>query len=121
MSGLNVKTGRIGEHRAVDFLKTNKYHIMETNYKCPYGEIDIIAKAGDVVAFIEVKARKSLKFGNPRDNVGFKKQQHLKKAAGYFTADKNVFDTNLRFDVIEVLQLAGNTFTEINHIQNAFI
>ena len=56
--------GILGEKLARNFLKKQGYHIKETNYRCPYGEVDIIAKDKDCLVFIEVRTKKSLEFGS---------------------------------------------------------
>ena len=59
-------TGRLGENLAGNFLKERGYHILETNYRCPHGEIDIIARHEDCLIFIEVRTKKSRSFGAAR-------------------------------------------------------
>ena len=67
--------GDMGERRAVKFLKKKGYKILETNFKTNFGEIDIIARKGDYICFVEVKTRSSDNFGEPREAVNFHKQK----------------------------------------------
>ena len=107
--------GRKGEDLAVKFLKKQRYKIIERNFKCTYGEADIIARQDDCYVFIEVKARASDTYGRPLDAVDYVKQNKYKKIAEYYFYIKNIFDVSGRFDVIEILPDGS-----INHIENAF-
>ena len=107
--------GKIGEARAFNYLKENNYKILIINYKCKLGEIDIIAQKDDVLVFVEVKARTTLKFGLPRESVTAYKQHKIKMVASYYLQKTKQFNKVCRFDVIEIL---GD---KINHIQNAFM
>lgn len=107
--------GRKGEDLAVKFLKKQKYKVIERNYKCTFGEADIIAVKDDCYVFVEVKSRASDTYGRPLEAVDFSKQNKYKKIAQYYFYIKNIFNSNGRFDVIEVLPDGG-----VNHIENAF-
>jgi len=119
---MNLKQiGRFGEDLAVDFLKKQGYEILRTNFRCRLGEIDIIAKEGNTIVFVEVKTRKSLKFGLPSESVNFKKQLHIKRVAEYFIAYHLLQDKYLyRFDVVEIFIDGKNDVTKINLIKDAF-
>ena len=113
----NVKNkieGTGGEILAVNFLKKNKYKILETNFSNHVGEIDIIAEKGGVIVFVEVKRRQTLQYGRPIEAVDTRKKNKIRKVAEIYLMlnDKNLAD--VRFDVIEIL---GD---EINHLENAF-
>lgn len=109
--------GKFGENIAVKFLKQNKYEIIERNFTCRQGEIDIIAKDEKEIVFIEVKTRKNFKYGKPADAVDYTKQRHIFKTAKYFLYKTNLLDANLRFDVIEVYIKDDKIF--VNHIKQA--
>jgi putative endonuclease len=115
----NKKIGALGERRAVEFLKRNNYNILAVNYRCRQGEIDIIAKQGNTLIFIEVKTRSSLKFGMGIEAVNYSKQQKIKKVAMNFLNEKKAAFTDLRFDVIDIMIKDRDT-AEITHIKNAF-
>lgn len=110
------KIGDLGEEMVANFLIANGYEILGRNYLKPYGEIDIIAIKNDIVCFVEVKARKNIKYGYPREAVNYHKQQRIAKASQTYLIENNLTDYIMRFDVAEV-------FTEsrkINYIKNAF-
>ncbi len=106
--------GRLGENKAVEFLKQSGYTILATNFKTHVGEIDIIAKKDGVTVFIEVKTRSSYAYGAPSEAVDKKKQIKYVKTAQEYLIKNNIFDTDSRFDVIEIED------GKINHIINAF-
>ena len=78
------ETGNLGEKLARDFLKKRKYRILETNYRCRRGEIDIIARHKDSLVFIEVRTKISLEFGSPEESITSTKMAHLRAAARYY-------------------------------------
>ena len=110
--------GKTGESLACEYLKANKIKVLERNFKNKIGEIDIIAKEGETVAFIEVKTRSSYAFGTPAEAVNYAKQQKIIKTALSWMTDKN-YDGDIRFDVIEVL-INETEAPDINYIKNAF-
>ena len=99
----NAELGRDGEERAVRHLKKEKYILVRRNYRCPAGEIDIIAKDGDRLCFIEVKTRRSLKFGKPQDAVNAVKRKKIMRAALYFLKETKMENRSFRFDVVAVM------------------
>ncbi len=106
--------GVAGEKQAKQFLIKNKYKILKTNYVCPIGEIDIIAKQHDVIVFVEVKTRSNTNFGLPRESVTPHKQNKIRRVAICFLKQNKLENCSVRFDVIDILQ------GELTHIQNAF-
>ncbi len=114
MKQLNRAKGALGEQKAVKFLKKHHYKILDTNYVCPIGEIDIVAMHKDFLVIIEVKSREDAAFGRPSEAVDEFKQQRLYNLALYYQRDKKLADISLRFDVVEILD------DEINLIENAF-
>lgn len=114
----NRETGNIGEGYAKEYLINNGYNIIKTNYSCKLGEIDIIAKNKNYIVFIEVKYRKTLSYGYPREAVNFKKQSKIRKVANMYINTHNIVNSDFRFDVIEILNL--NNENVIEHIKNAF-
>ena len=107
------KVGDAGEKKAVKYLKRQGYKILQRNFRCPFGEVDIICKKDDVVAFVEVKARYTDIFGAPSEAVGRQKQMRYVKCAQFFFAETK-HDFLIRFDVVEIF---GD---QINHIISAF-
>lgn len=114
MKEQNVKKGRIGEAKAEHFLKKSGYKVIQTNYRCSTGEIDIIATEGNVLVFLEVKSRKNTEYGNPSEAVGYKKQQHIAKTAITYIKQNNLFSRPVRFDVVEIID------DDIRLIKDAF-
>lgn len=111
----NKFTGIKGEVFAKNFLEKNGYKVLATNYKNKIGEIDIIAQINNVLVFVEVKARESLKYGHPREAVNFYKQQKIRQVATAYLMQNKLYDKiNVRFDVIDILG------EKITHIENAF-
>ena len=106
--------GRVGEAKAVEFLKKQGYLVLEKNYKTRLGEIDIIVKKDDTIVFVEVKTRSSDSCGSPSEAVGYEKQRKYAKVAEEYLLKHKIFDQSCRFDVIEIIN------EDINHIIDAF-
>lgn len=114
--------GNYGEDIAVDFLKESNFIILERNFRCHIGEIDIIAKDAEYICFIEVKTRCNTKFGTPREAVDIVKQHKICKTAQYYIMKKKLFKYNFRFDVIEIiLKDKTDGIYDLKLIKNAFI
>lgn len=109
----NKDLGRAGERKAARYLFFRGWKILQKNFKTPFGEIDIIAKRKDVIAFIEVKTRLSDVFGLPSEAVDERRKRRYIMGANYYLINKNV-DLTVRFDIIEVFR------GQLNHIENAF-
>lgn len=111
-------TGESGESIAVKFLKKNGYEIIEQNYRCKLGEIDIVARDGRVLAFIEVKARRTGDFGGPKWAVTPRKQRKISMVALKYLKETEQMEKRARFDVVAIRLLPGDPDVEI--IKNAF-
>ena len=109
--------GKRSEIIASDFLKKKGYKILEVNYKNDIGEIDIIAKDGDYLVFVEVKSRLSGAFGHPFEAIDERKQQKIHAVASLYLVRNKKYGTNCRFDAISILGLEN---PEITHIIDAF-
>jgi len=108
--------GRYGEQIAADFLRKKGYIILASNYSTRVGEIDLIARKGEIVAFVEVKTRKNQSYLPASTAVGREKQRRITASAMQWIAENESRD-QFSFDIIEV-------YTEdktIRHIQNAFV
>ena len=99
------KTGYDGEELATNYLKRNNYLIIERNFLCKQGEIDIIAKdkKENEYVFIEVKTRKNRKYGNPVEAVDNRKQKHIVNTTKYYVYKNKLENAFIRFDVISIL------------------
>lgn len=117
----NKSIGSLGEDLAVSFLKGEKYRILERNYRCKGGEVDIVARdpRDKSLVFVEVKARRDLSYGVPQLAVTPFKQRQISKAALTWLAQNRQQDADARFDVIAIL-LADSGDHTIEHITNAF-
>ncbi|MFO7570093.1 MAG: YraN family protein [Smithellaceae bacterium] len=113
-----IDTGKEGEKIAAGYLKQIGYRITEVNYRCPIGEIDIVARDKDTLVFVEVKARKSGLMGYPEQAVGVKKQKKMSQLALWYLQEKKLSDANTRFDVVAVVLCPGAP--DIRLIKNAF-
>lgn len=103
------------ENLAIYHLKQQKYKILDRNFSCPVGEIDIIAKDKDgYVVFIEVKYRATAMFGRPAEAVTPNKIRHIRNTAQVYLKSHGLLGRNIRFDIIEIID------EEIRHIKNAF-
>ena len=114
----NADLGVYGQKLAEDYLTDNGFDIIERNFRCHSGEIDIIARDSGYISFIEVKYRRSLAHGYPREAVGFYKQRHIRRVALYYIMINHINNQDLRFDVLEIIDLDDNP--EITLIKNAF-
>lgn len=108
--------GGWGEDTAEKYLKRKGYTIIERNFRCRPGEIDIIAMDGTELVFVEVKTRRNLNFGLPCESVTAAKIKHLKRAAAYYASICPVRHRSIRVDVIEILAAEGRV--HIRHIEN---
>ena len=110
--------GKESESLAVRYLRKNGYKILEQNYRNKIGEIDIIAKEKGTLVFVEVKARKTHIFGNPKWAVTPKKQRKISMVALYYLKATKQTHVKPRFDVITLSSPKDNPQIEI--IKNAF-
>ena len=112
--------GRQGEAMAVRHLVQLRYEILATNYRKPFGEVDIIARDGRTIVFIEVKTRRSMAFGTPLEAVDVRKQRQLSRIAQDFLQSKGWAEAPARFDVIAIILGRNNGTVQVEHIRNAF-
>jgi putative endonuclease len=113
------KIGDIGERLAVDCLKKKGYRILERNYRCPKGEIDIIARQRECLVFVEVRTKTNLAFGTPEESVTMTKMHHLESAANYYLQDRDESPASWRIDVLAIELETDNKLKRIEHIENA--
>ena len=106
--------GVSGEQKAVKYLIENQYQIVERNYLTKLGEIDIIAKKDNVIVFIEVKQKESLRFGYPREMITSAKIDKIRKTALLYLTKNKKLNEKTRFDCIEIV---GD---KITHLKNCF-
>jgi len=117
-SGDRKTLGARGEEIAVAYLKKQKYRIIETNFRCRCGEVDIIARDGKTLVFVEVKTRRTASYGLPQLAVTPFKQRQISKAALTYLSKNRLMEENARFDVVSIFLL--DTSPTVDHIKNAF-
>jgi putative endonuclease len=110
--------GAIGELLAIKALKKKGYKIIERNYRSKFGEIDIVAQEGRTLAFVEVKTRRTARFGGPKTAVTPGKQRKISMVALEYLKKTGQVNEKARFDVVAVRLLPGRP--EIEIIRNAF-
>ena len=111
--------GRVGEKQAAKFLRRKRYRIVTRNYRCPMGELDLIALDGKIIVFVEVKTRTDSEHADPEENVNLAKQQRISRCAEFFLRQTGSDDRQCRFDVIAIT-MNHNTKMEIEHFMDAF-
>ena len=116
----NKIIGKEGEELAADFLKKDGYEIIERNFNCGFGEIDIVARKENELAFVEVKTRAQSLYGIPSEAVNRIKQRHIYKVAEYYVYKTNAYNYEISFDVIEVYMYNGQAI-RIEKIKNAIV
>lgn len=114
------RIGKLGEDLAYKYLTKNNYKIIERNFTCRQGEIDIVAKDSrkKELVLIEVKTRTNFKYGNPCEAVNRQKKKHIYCAGQYYIYKNRIKDIPIRLDVIEIY-IKNGTY-HLNHIEKAF-
>ncbi len=111
------EAGDRGEALAAEYLRENGYEILASQFRCRFGEIDLIARREDILCFVEVKLRSDLRFGLPRDFVTVTKQRRVRTTAAFYMT-RHYPDLCARFDVAEVYD--DETPPRIEYIEDAF-
>jgi putative endonuclease len=116
---LHLRLGAHGEDAACAQLEASGYRILSRNYRCPHGEIDIIALDGEVLVFVEVKSRTASRYGSPRDAVTPAKRRKMARAASHYMLAHLEAECAYRADIVEVGLLRGSV-AAVRHLQGAF-
>ena len=111
--------GKTGEQISAEYLTKKGYKIIEKNFKCYFGEIDIIAIDKNELVFIEVKTRTDMSYGEAAEAVTPTKLQHLLNSIKYYIYKRNLQDEFIRIDIMEVYVKQNNV--KINHIKKAVL
>jgi len=117
----SYQKGQKGENRAAAYLRLKGYRVLESNYRVPQGEIDLTARKGSRLVFVEVKARKDESHGTPLEAVSPLKVKRVSAAAAVYLARYSDSYSGCRFDVVTVgpeKNFLG--FLKVRHIENAF-
>ena len=119
--GRNNIVGAWGESIAADFLQKKRYKVVAMNYRCRYGEIDLIVSNRQFLVFVEVKLRKTSNFAQALEHVDLHKQKRIRTTAEMYLS-QNETDLQPRFDVVEIYAPDGATTSKpiINHLEDAF-
>lgn len=113
------RVGRLGEEAARKFLKKRGYRIREVGFRCPHGEIDIIAQHKDYLVFVEVRTKTSLDFGSPEESLTQAKKKHLIASALAYTNSHEKLPSLWRIDVVAVELDERGKIKRIELIENA--
>ncbi|QHI73158.1 YraN family protein [Aminipila terrae] len=113
-----MSLGVQGEEVAANYLKNKGYQVLERNFRCRMGEVDIIACIDRTLVFVEVKTRRSLSYGLPCESVTKTKQLHLRRVAAFYVMKNNIGNISRRIDVVEILYRGEKAY--IRHTENAF-
>ncbi|MBI2891135.1 MAG: YraN family protein [Nitrospirae bacterium] len=118
MGAGRAQLGRTGEAIAARHLRERGYRILALNYRCRYGEVDIIARRGSTLAFVEVKTRRSARYGSGAEAVSARKQGQIIRTATHYLQEKAWTECECRFDVVSVGWQNGARMIE--HLEAAF-
>ncbi|WP_220194769.1 YraN family protein [Ktedonospora formicarum] len=101
------KLGSLGESLAASRLQARGYYIVERNFRCPYGEIDLVAEEGEDLVFVEVKTRRGTAYGLPEEAVDWRKQRKLIQVAYYYLNQYSCSERSWRIDVVAIEMNSG--------------
>jgi putative endonuclease len=113
------ETGAIGEKLAADYLKKRGYKIIQRNFRCREGEIDIIVQKGECLVFVEVRTKRNAAFGTPEESVTFLKRTKLISLANVYLQAYDRQPLSWRIDVVAVELTPDNRVSRLEHIENA--
>ncbi len=113
--------GQLGEQIAVRYLSQRGYHILERNYHCHWGELDIVAEKEQRLYFVEVKTRTSLSHGRPEEALTYYKRRAFFRAVQIYLRDRGLSDYSWQLDVLAILLEAARSRAQIRHIPNISI
>ena len=113
------RLGRWGESHARRYLERKGYTVWATNYRCRWGEVDIVAHHGEEIVFVEVRTRRGTAFGTPEESVTAAKSRRLAATAQHYLESNGLEQSQWRIDLISIqLDLAGKLL-EVDHLENA--
>jgi putative endonuclease len=115
----NRDVGILGEKIAQDFLRQNGYRIIETNYRCSEGEIDIVAQLEETLVFVEVRTRKSRQYGSPEESITPSKKKRLIAVANHYGQNREGLPDLWRIDVLAIEMEQSGRVSRLELIENA--
>ena len=110
--------GKYGEDLAARYLTSNGFSVLERNWRCELGEIDIVAREGDTLVICEVKTRRGLNYGTPLEAITYKKLTTLRRLAGRWLQTHQVRAAAIRIDVVAIV-FDNNTPPTVDHLRGA--
>ncbi|MFW5940322.1 MAG: YraN family protein [Chloroflexota bacterium] len=119
MSSARKRLGAWGESLAARHLEEEGYEILERNWRCARGEIDLVAQAGDLLVFVEVKTRRGRRMGLPEDGLTAHKGQKLLQLAERFLYEREIYEVNWRVDLVAVEVDTSGKLLRCEHIPDA--
>lgn len=119
MPSAKTKLGTLGENAACRMLESQGYRILERNYRCRYGEIDIVALDGDCTVFVEVRTKRSESFGSPEESLSRTKQRRLTTTALTYLQACEAPSVDWRIDLVSVRYSTGKQSPRIDHVKYA--
>ena len=115
---LGLQRGRDGEELACRYLESHGLTILDRNFRCRSGEVDVVAREGPTTVFVEVKARSGASHGSGQESVTFGKRRRVVRAARLYAASRGLWEQPLRFDVVSIEWTDGRP--RIHHDRGAF-
>jgi putative endonuclease len=112
-------TGTLGEKMAAGFLKERGFRILQTNYRCPEGEVDIVARDKDCLVFVEVRTKRGSEFGSPEESITATKMDRLRRVAEHYRQTHSDVPNSWRIDVVAIEMGRRNRPLRIELIENA--
>jgi len=119
MTQARRRLGQVGEQMAADHLSGLGYEIVERNYRCPAGEIDLVARQAGRWVFVEVRTRRGSRFGTPEESVTARKRAHIIASAQHYLQDHDALTADWRIDAVAIVLSTGGRVLRINVIENA--
>ena len=119
MKGARKRLGNVGEEIAARELTRRGYAVRERNWRCPEGELDMVAVQGETLVFVEVRTRRGDRFGTPEESITSAKRAHLIAAAQSYLQANSLQDRDWRIDVVAVEMSAQGQLLRTDVIENA--
>ncbi len=113
-----ARLGARGERIASTYLEAKRYRIVGTNYRCPWGEVDIIAQHDQCMVFVEVRTRRSIEYGTPEESLTRRKQDKLVATAETYLQDLTTAPDSWQIDMVAIRLSSAGTNPQIEHIEN---
>lgn len=112
--------GKWGEQVAASYLEARGWDILQRNWRCRHGEIDLIARDGQTLVFVEVRTRSTLQYGTAAESVNWRKQQKLRQLALHYLAANQTCCPSFRFDVVTLFRQEKTGQLTVSHYPHAF-